>query len=1042
MRLTTPDCQTEIHSDAEGRVTCIVQTVLGHTYVTQYAYGEDGAVTVLLPGSAEWLRFRPTGELRAGEQLYAAVVDGGLQLDNGVVERRFLPHGVAVVAADGEPLWELTLGYGGDGRIVQIGDWPVTYDGNSVSSVGRVGVEHDDAGNLMSVGPVTFEHDGTGRVIAMAIDDEMTAEFAYDGDGNRTRSGETHFRYDGKGQLREVRTAGGPVTRYGYDGFGRKVWRDHDGRVTVLHRDVDGNVLAETDAAGQATATYLWAGGRCLGQIDGEVGRPVARWFHADHRGTTWLITDATGQPVWRHAGTPLDPPAEGLFGGKLRDSATGLFDFLCRDYDPVTRRFLSPDEFTFGPDDPRLREAGPDVHAAWLEVWGQHPEAGNPYAYCLGDPVNLVDPDGHSAWWFFLTIPSSLTWALPNTVAGVIIGIGNFLMEIIGWIIWLFGGLGRGWGLDKYPWGAGNNAFDPAERDHIFFDVKASARLGVPWALVNGSFFTFGNRPYTMGNVILNQRTFDNALAAEPDGRYVVPNDPDTQLSQLDALYAHEMQHTFQYALLGPLFHMLPASGLSRAIRALRGQDVSELRWWERINIGDALGLTFSSLLWLLTFGKINRAEFHDTITRWINPATWFSQLPPGWVKLASEAVSFQNWIPPGIYEWDLIFRGGQEESWFERNAGANSGNTYKSVVEVEDDELFAGQFTRVVVANRAATPTPGMSLAAPGATWGVSPAVAVPLGALPPAAVDPHIINFNSVNAPPVSVMNANGIYFHALPTTQTTFTVRGTMAGESENVEITVKPVSVVPGPNVALKVCQSVTFAIGGDSAGLYGLQFLGSAAGAINGFTYTAGSAPATDTLEVVVTYPATAAPFDKYGDNGLAGTPQVVATITVTVTDVTIVPAVATVSVGESLILAADLAPSGGSSTALVPGSLFNPATMTFRAGPGSIAAQQVETITLNYACRNYTVNVAVNPIVVLASPASVAAGGTSSVSVVSGGTSPFGFAITAAGSSGPSIDSATGAYRAGTTGAPTQDIITVTDANGGRGNVIIQVTP
>jgi RHS repeat-associated protein len=55
-------------------------------------------------------------------------------------------------------------------------------------------------------------------------------------------------------------------------------------------------------------------------------------------------------------------------------DAATGLYYLPARYYDPATARFLSPD--------PAPPSAG-------------DPLSLNAYAYCVGDPVNFIDPDG-----------------------------------------------------------------------------------------------------------------------------------------------------------------------------------------------------------------------------------------------------------------------------------------------------------------------------------------------------------------------------------------------------------------------------------------------------------------------------------------------------------------------------------------------------------------------------------------------------------------------------------------------------------------------
>ena len=118
---------------------------------------------------------------------------------------------------------------------------------------------------------------------------------------------------------------------------------------------------------------------------------------------------------------------------------------------------------------------------------WQQHPHSRNLYVFCLNDPVNNIDLDGHTAWWFFLTIPSSLTWAMPNTAIALLIVVGNLLMEIIGWVMWLFICLfKRDFAKKHYPWGNINpvNPFDANDRSHLWFGFDASRRLGVRGAL------------------------------------------------------------------------------------------------------------------------------------------------------------------------------------------------------------------------------------------------------------------------------------------------------------------------------------------------------------------------------------------------------------------------------------------------------------------------------------------------------------------------------------------------------------------------------
>lgn len=85
------------------------------------------------------------------------------------------------------------------------------------------------------------------------------------------------------------------------------------------------------------------------------------------------------GEPVDLHHSPDATEASSGVgFNGELTEAGTGwqLLGNGYRAYNPVLMRFHSPDNLSpFG-------EGGV-----------------NAYAYCEGDPVNLVDPSGHS-WW------------------------------------------------------------------------------------------------------------------------------------------------------------------------------------------------------------------------------------------------------------------------------------------------------------------------------------------------------------------------------------------------------------------------------------------------------------------------------------------------------------------------------------------------------------------------------------------------------------------------------------------------------------------
>jgi RHS repeat-associated protein len=966
-----------------------------------------------LPGSDEWLVVDRGDDgsltVRAESGRIYLHSDGSVvHYGNGTVERVTLdrmrrPARIEVRAPDGSPVLDLAYRYDREGRIVGIGPHRIEYDGDRV----------------------------------FAPRDTRDVHFEHDADGNRTArvdaAGRTDYRYE-DGRLVAVERAGETIVRYGYDDLGRRVRR---GRIT-RHHDARGYLVAETDEHGRAVATYLRDGHRCLARIDGAVGEEAAEWYHLDHAGSAWAVTDAAGVVTARRSG-PLDTPP-GPFMGRFRDDATGFHDFGTRDYDDETGRFVTPDLLTFDADDPRLGgRAAPRIVAHWAV----EPTLRDRYEFCLGDPINNVDLDGHSAWWFFLTIPSSLVWAIPNTIVAFMIVLINLYAEVLGWLIWPFFMLGK-WdtGIKYFPWGyasqTGSSPPDPYDldmRDHFWITFDASARLGVPWSMFNGSFFSVG-RAFTLGNIIFYDLTAQLGDSGDHDARYVPPKDPDTQLTLVDAVHQHEMQHTFQYAYLGPLFHCLPLPLIARLVENAAGANPDLLarnQWWQKIDLGGATTIIGGLLLKPLTGGKIS---FEDVET-WANPASWWQHLFPGrFTEIVTQANNLNNWLPGvGVYEWDMWIRGGQDKSWFERNSGAWSGHTYGLVCEAEKDEVYVGEFTRVVGADLPRGPAGPTGATRPwNITWAAQPAAT--------CAIDP--IDLDAHNTAPVKVVNATGVYFHA--TAPGDYTVTGTAdpsarsgAPPTEAKTIKVKDVEVDVQANVFIGDRQ--VLAVHGDPSASYSVRLRDNRSGAtIAGLAYTAGTTAGTDVLEVLATYDGTKGVFATYGDNAIAANPIVVKQVSIVVKEPTITPSATEVFVGGGVTFTIDRDPQTVNLAPSVAGSHYDASAKRFTAGRGPLDLPRDETLTFVYGAKQYPVTIRVKPIGVVAAPPQVAPGGFAQLTA-SGGTTPYSYALGVGGTSGGSVD-ASGQYHAGTTAAATTDTVTATDANGGRGTVAIPVSP
>ena len=145
-------------------------------------------------------------------------------------------------------------------------------------------------------------------------------------------------------------------------------------KTVVDHTLYDGDqLLAETDAAGALTATYVYGPGidEPLQMTRGS----VTTFYHPDGLGSIVALTNATGAVIERTRydafGAPDHASTLGnrfLFTGREYDQDTGLYFYRARSYDPRLGRFLSRDPWTWGPEDARVFAArNAENHLQWL---------------------------------------------------------------------------------------------------------------------------------------------------------------------------------------------------------------------------------------------------------------------------------------------------------------------------------------------------------------------------------------------------------------------------------------------------------------------------------------------------------------------------------------------------------------------------------------------------------------------------------------------------------------------------------------------------
>ncbi len=311
---------------------------------------------------------------------------------------------------------------------------------------------YDAAGNRLSVSEngevvTTYSYDATHRLLSMT-DHGVTTNFSYDANGNlvsRTDgSTTTTFAYDGANRLVEVQVPGVPVNRFKYDALGRRVYRTGSGgEAWTLYLAED--ALLELDGAGNLVRGFVHGEG---------IDNPLALLDHGDTGNAYFYHTDALGSVIAMSGpgGEVANAYSYGSFGelqvtqatvtndytftGRRHDADIDSYHFRARQYDPKLGRFLQPDPRTpssFEQLRTSLAAAMPAM-ADTLEELLSIPQALNPYAYVMNNPLNLVDPSGEGICDAASPIPDlvmSLTDAF-GLLAKVMGEIASFIVGVL----------------------------------------------------------------------------------------------------------------------------------------------------------------------------------------------------------------------------------------------------------------------------------------------------------------------------------------------------------------------------------------------------------------------------------------------------------------------------------------------------------------------------------------------------------------------------------------------------------------------------------
>nr|WP_320049937.1 RHS repeat-associated core domain-containing protein [uncultured Desulfuromonas sp.] len=434
--VTSPDASYVLTFDDVNRLTGKTETILGVSYSSRYDYDDnDNLKQITYPGGcAVTYSYDSNNEVKdipgfissASYNLAGQPLSYGL--GNGVnslfaYNERYLPTVIGAV-----PIMDYSYGYDGDlrGNLTAINNnldagknQTFTYDVlNRLSrfngSWGSGHFSYDVCGNrrakyINGVETLYYYSSNTNRLRStssymptlLSLSTDSSALTCYYNSVGCLQSGTSgnisyELTYDGFNQVKSILFDSGPVLEAGYDGDGLRVIKTTSAGTTVYHYDPAGNVLSESDAAGQNIADYVYLNGKLVGKVavNSELGEEVS-YYHTDPTGTVLAISDALGQKVWEADYKPFgeeyiisaNEENTKRFVGKEKDIETGLNYFGARYLFSGIGRFLAPDAVR------AVDAQSGQINAALLA----NPQRHNVYAYSLNNPYRYVDPDGRS---------------------------------------------------------------------------------------------------------------------------------------------------------------------------------------------------------------------------------------------------------------------------------------------------------------------------------------------------------------------------------------------------------------------------------------------------------------------------------------------------------------------------------------------------------------------------------------------------------------------------------------------------------------------
>jgi RHS repeat-associated protein len=373
----------------------MISTTDGTGETVSYSYDLAGRVTAIKYPSGGTVQrgFDSDGRLSSVADWYGATTHFTYDADSRLAQRAYPNHLTTAYSFDAasrliniqDPLIDFQYQRDPMGFVLAAdqvrppaGNDLYTYNADGqLSADNNTAFAYDAAPELTQMGGTKFSYDAAGEVTS-AAEGILAVDFKYDPRGNRVTASlggfsplSVNVQYDGNSRL----TAIGGYASYAYSGDGLRLRKTVLGtKQTFAYDRVSARALPLVLEDGVNHYIYGLAG-LPIEQIDSS---GHALFFHQDQLGSTRALSNtsgvgvasfsynAYGQAFFPAIITPLG------FAGQYTDAESGLIDMRARFYDPLTGQFLTPDP---------------------LSAFTRQP-----YAYAIGNPVNLTDPSGLQA--------------------------------------------------------------------------------------------------------------------------------------------------------------------------------------------------------------------------------------------------------------------------------------------------------------------------------------------------------------------------------------------------------------------------------------------------------------------------------------------------------------------------------------------------------------------------------------------------------------------------------------------------------------------